>query len=125
MPSRLPTRASDSHVFPVSARSSKTTFTARSRSSAGCAIRDAISLNFPRGHGHHHPLSAVPHPVAFGVTRTVAAKIPMVAFEGGQYSVPWTLPGQPVWVRAHGTGEDEQVIAVHVGEGRPGRGRPP
>ena len=52
--------------------------------------------------------SAVPHTVAFGVTRTVAAKTPMVAFEGGQYSVPWTLLGQPVWVRAHGTGEDEQ-----------------
>ena len=37
-----------------------------------------------------HPLPAVPHTVAFGVTRTVAAKTPMVAFEGGQYSVPWT-----------------------------------
>jgi transposase len=66
-----------------------------------------------------HPLPAVPHTVAFGVTRTVAAKTPMVAFEGGQYSVPWTLLGQPVWVRAHGTGEDEQVIVVHVGEAGP------
>jgi transposase len=66
-----------------------------------------------------HPLPAVPHTVAFGVTRTVAAKTPMVAFEGGQYSVPWTLLGQPVWVRAHGTGEDEQVIVVHIGETGP------
>jgi hypothetical protein len=66
-----------------------------------------------------HPLPAVPHTVAFGVTRTVAAKTPMVAFEGGQYSVPWTLLGQVVWVRAHGTGEDEQVIVVHVGEAGP------
>ena len=35
-----------------------------------------------------HRLPAVPHTVAFGVTRTVAAKTPMVAFDGGQYSVP-------------------------------------
>jgi len=66
-----------------------------------------------------HPLPAVPHTVAFGVTRTVAAKTPMVAFEGGQYSVPCTLLGQPVWVRAHGIGEQEQVIVVHVGEAGP------
>jgi hypothetical protein len=36
-------------AFPVSARSSKTIATARSRSSAGCAFRDAMSPNFPRG----------------------------------------------------------------------------
>jgi transposase len=66
-----------------------------------------------------HPLPAVPHTVAFGVSRTVAAKTPMVAFEGGQYSVPWPLLGQPVWVRVHGTGGDEQVIVVHIGEGGP------
>ena len=71
-----------------------------------------------------HPLPAVPHTVAFGVTRTVAAKTPMVAFEGGQYSVPWPLLGQPVWVRVHGTGDDEQVIVVHIGRGRSRRGRP-
>ena len=66
-----------------------------------------------------HQLPAVPHTVAFGVTRTVAAKTPMVAFEGGQYPVPWTLLGQPVWVRAHGIGEEEQVIVVHVGGAGP------
>ena len=66
-----------------------------------------------------HPLPAVPHTVAFGVSRTVAAKTPMVAFEGGQYSVPWPLLGQPVWVRVHGTGGDEQVIVVHIGQGGP------
>jgi hypothetical protein len=37
-----------------------------------------------------------PHTVAFGVTRTVAAKTPMVAFDGGQYSVPAHLLGQTV-----------------------------
>ena len=39
----------------------------------------------------------------------------MVAFDGGQYSVPAHLLGQVVWVRVHGLGADEQVIVVHVG----------
>jgi len=62
-----------------------------------------------------HPLPTHPHTVAFGVTRTVAAKTPMVAFDGGSYSVPHTLLGQTVWVRVHGRGDDEQVIIVHSG----------
>ena len=43
--------AIEPRALPVSARSSKTIATARSRSSAGCAFRDAMSPNFPRGHG--------------------------------------------------------------------------
>jgi hypothetical protein len=62
-----------------------------------------------------HPLPATPHTIAFGVTRTVAATTPMVAFEGGQYSVPARMLGQMVWVRVHGRGADEQVVIVHVG----------
>jgi len=62
-----------------------------------------------------HPLPEHPHTVAFGLTRTVAAKTPMVAFDGGSYSVPHTLLGQTVWVRVHGRGDDEQVIIVHSG----------
>jgi transposase len=62
-----------------------------------------------------HPVPLVPHTVAFGVTRTVASKTPMVAYDGGQYSVPAHLLGQVVWVRVHGAGADEQVIIVHVG----------
>jgi len=46
-----------------------------------------------------HPLPTHPHTVAFGVTRTVAAKTPMVAFDGSSYSVPHLLLGQTVWVR--------------------------
>ena len=61
-----------------------------------------------------HPIPASPHTVAFGVTRTVAASMPMVAFEGGQYSVPAHLLGATVWVRVHGRGAQEQVIIVHV-----------
>ena len=66
-----------------------------------------------------HPIPAAPHTVAFGVTRTVASKTPMVAFDGGQYSVPAHLLGQVVWVRVHGLGADEQVIMVHVGPAGP------
>jgi hypothetical protein len=61
----------------------------------------------------------VAHTVAFGLTRTVAAKTPMVAFEGGQYSVPHQLLGEQVWVRTYGVGASEQVVIVHVGDGGP------
>jgi transposase len=66
-----------------------------------------------------HPLPAVPHTVSFGVTRTVAAKTPMLTFDGGQYSVPHPLLGQSVWVRVHGRGQDERVVIVHVGSDGP------
>ncbi len=66
-----------------------------------------------------HRVPVVPHTVAFGLTRTVAAKTPMVAFEGGQYSVPHLLLGGQVWVRAYGVGAGEQVVIVHVGADGP------
>ena len=66
-----------------------------------------------------HRLPVVAHTVAFGLTRTVAGKTPMVAYEGGQYSVPHTLLGAQVWVRTHGVGTGEQVIIVHVGDTGP------
>ena len=66
-----------------------------------------------------HPLPAVPHTVAFGLARTVAARTPMVALDHGRYSVPRQLLGQQVWVRVHGQGSDEQVIIVHVGPDGP------
>ena len=66
-------------------------------------------------HARLHPIPAVPHTVAFGVTRTVPPCTPMVSFEGGQYSVPARLLGQTVWVRVHGQGADEMIVLVHVG----------
>jgi len=66
-----------------------------------------------------HPVPAVPHTVAFGLSRMVAARTPMVALDYGQYSVPHRLLGQQVWVRVHGQGPDEQVIIVHVGPNGP------
>ncbi len=62
-----------------------------------------------------HPLPAHPYTVAFGETRTVPINTAMIAFEHGQYSVPYTLCGQMVWVRRHG----EQVVVVHVGDAGP------
>ena len=62
-----------------------------------------------------HPVPVDPHTLAFGLTRVVGAKTPMVTFEAGQYSVPHELLGETVWVRVHGRGADEQVIIVHVG----------
>ncbi len=68
-----------------------------------------------------HPLPAHPWTAAFGVTRAVPPNTAMIAFECGAYSVPHTLVGQTVWVRPYA----QQVVIVHVGDGRPGRGGPP
>jgi hypothetical protein len=57
-----------------------------------------------------HPVPAVPFTAALGVTRTVDS-MSLVAFEGGQYSVPHQLAGQVVHVRRHG----EQVVFAHAG----------
>jgi hypothetical protein len=65
-----------------------------------------------------HPLPAHPYTAAFGVTRSVPVNTPMVAFESGQYSVPHTLVGETVWVRPYG----DQVVIVHVGDGKDGGG---
>lgn len=62
-----------------------------------------------------HPVPARALTAAFGVTRQVPAKMPVITFEGGQYSVPAALLGQAVWVRVHGSGPDEQVVITHVG----------
>lgn len=66
-----------------------------------------------------HPVSATPFTVAFGTTRVVPVNTPMVAFEYGQYSVPYALCGQTVWVRVQGRGADEQVVITQVGADGP------
>jgi hypothetical protein len=58
-----------------------------------------------------HPLPEHPYTVAFGVSRTVDAKMAMIEFETGSYSCPEALAGQPVWVRSHG----DDIVVVHVG----------
>jgi hypothetical protein len=64
---------------------------------------------------HLHRLPEHPYTAAFGVTRTVGVTTPMIAFDNCSYSVPHTLAGQTVWVRAHG----EQIVVVHAGAGGP------
>ena len=66
-----------------------------------------------------HPLPAAPYTVAFGTTRTVGRNTPLVTFDGAQYSVPHQLLGQQVWVHAHGRGDGEQIVIVHVGDAGP------
>jgi hypothetical protein len=61
-----------------------------------------------------HPVPAAPFTAALGVTRKVGA-LSLISFEGGQYSVPHELAGQPVWVRRHG----EQVVITHGGAAGP------
>jgi hypothetical protein len=58
-----------------------------------------------------HPLPAEPFTAVFGVTRGVGANLPLVQFEGGEYSVPDDYVGQAVWVRQ----QDDEIIIVHVG----------
>jgi hypothetical protein len=62
-----------------------------------------------------HPVPAAPFTAALGVTRT-ADDLSLVAFEGGQYSVPHQLAGQAVWVRRHG---EQEIVITRVGPGGP------
>jgi transposase len=58
-----------------------------------------------------HPLPAEPYTAAFGVTRGVGQNLPVVNFEGGEYSVPDEYVGQSVWVRQ----QDDEIVIVHIG----------
>lgn len=62
-----------------------------------------------------HPVPGRSHSIAFGVSRRVGEKSPMVAFENGQYSVPFVLMGAEVFVRVTGVGDGERVVIVHHG----------
>lgn len=59
-----------------------------------------------------HRLPAQPFTACFGVTRTVERRVPVIRFEGGEYSVPHELRGEAVWVRNHGA----EVVVTAVGE---------
>lgn len=62
-----------------------------------------------------HALPAEPFTIAFGLSRTVPLKTPMVSFENAQYSVPCQLLGQQVWVRSRGMNKSAEVVIVHLG----------
>ena len=57
-----------------------------------------------------HPLPAEPYTAAFGVTREVGKIVPVINFDGGEYSVPDDYVGQTVWVRR----QDDEIVIVHV-----------
>lgn len=59
-----------------------------------------------------HRLPAEPFTAAFGVSRGVGEILPVIQFEGGEYSVPDDYVGQNVWVRQ----QDDEIVIVHVGE---------
>ncbi len=58
-----------------------------------------------------HPLPAQPYTLAFGESRTVGWTTPVVDFDRCQYSAPYQLAGEVVWVREHGN----DIVIVHVG----------
>ena len=60
-----------------------------------------------------HPLPERPYTAVFGVTRTVGANMPVISFEGGEYSVRHQFRSEVVWVRRH-AGE-VIVTAVEAG----------
>jgi len=60
-----------------------------------------------------HRLPERAYTAAFGVARTVGANTPVIAHQGGEYSVPHRLRGETVWARPHG----EHIVVTHVGTG--------
>ena len=57
-----------------------------------------------------HRLPEAAYTAAFGVTRTVGVNTPVIAHDGGEYSVPHRLRGDTLWVRAHG----DDIVITHV-----------
>ena len=57
-----------------------------------------------------------PYTAIFGVARAVGANSPVIAFDGGECSVPSRLRGEVVWARHH-AGE-VVVTAIEAGGAR-------
>jgi hypothetical protein len=57
-----------------------------------------------------HRLPDAAYTAAFGVSRIVGANTPVIAHDGGEYSVPHRLRGETVWVRAHG----DDIVITYV-----------
>jgi hypothetical protein len=66
-------------------------------------------------HASLHAVPLYPYTVTLGLARKVPANMPMVTFEYGQYSVPYALLGQTVWVRRQSVKDAELIVIVHVG----------
>jgi transposase len=61
-----------------------------------------------------HPLPERPYTAVFGLTRTVGSNTPVIAFDGGEYSVPHRFRGEVVWARHHG---NEVVVTAIDADG--------
>jgi len=77
------------------------------------ATREAPVILLAQEHEHMHRLPKLPHTLCFGQTRKVDRQA-TVSVGDALYSVPHTLIGERVWVRADG----EQLVVVHVDEGQ-------
>ncbi len=66
-----------------------------------------------------HRVPTHPYTVTLGLARKVPANTPMVSFEHAQYSVPYTLLGQTVWVRKQTVTGDEMIVISHVSDAGP------
>ena len=62
-----------------------------------------------------HRLPERPYTAVFGVTRTVGSNTPVIAFDGGEYSVPHRFRAEVVWARHHGN----EVIVTAIDEDGP------
>jgi len=82
-------------------------FNARPHRATRCAPIERLAQERER----LHPLPAEPFTSVFGVTRGVGKNLPLVQFDGGEYSVPDDYVGQEVWVRQ----QDDEIVIVHVG----------
>jgi hypothetical protein len=60
-------------------------------------------------------LPAQPYTAAFGVGRKVGEIVPVIQFDGGEYSVPDDYVSQEVWVRH----QDDEIVIVHIGRDGP------
>lgn len=78
------------------------------------STREAPVVLLAQEHEHLHRLPRVGHTLCFGQTRKVDRQA-TVSVGDAIYSVPHTLIGEPVWVRADG----EQLVVVHIDEQGP------
>lgn len=62
-----------------------------------------------------HRVPDQPYTLAFGMSRTVGTKLPLIDLDLCQYSVPQELRGEVVWAREHG----DEIVIVHVGKEGP------
>ena len=84
------------------------------------ATRQAPVILLAQEHEHMHRLPRLPHTLCFGQTRKVDRQA-TVSVGDAIYSVPHTLIGERVWVRAEG----EQLVVVHIDRPGAAGGRPP